>query len=587
MMISRMIRSTPGILTGLWLSACADQGINPPTLADKNPHPRIVEVDLQAEVTKTEYKAGVSTTVWSYNGIVPGPTIEANLGDTLVVNFTNNLPEDTTVHWHGMEVPATMDGSSISQKPVPPGGTFRYEFKLLRASTYWYHPHIRGNRTIELGLQGMLIVHDRQGDAALGLPRDEHHLVLDDVLLTGAGKVADEFPAAPAKRAAMQVNGREGNTLLVNGRAGQVLRVPRGVPQRLRIVNTSNSRFMRLSIPGAQLWRIGGDGGLLEAPLAKEAIGTRPVAGHGMPGMAMPDNSQDCAGHHSGEGGGMMPMDMPMPLVSDPDLDKGVMLTPGERADMVVVFSGEPGEMIPLEWHDHKRGRHSACLNPDGSVFFAHVHDDGKAPPAVLMNFQLSSRPEPVRSREYEPPQKLSTIPPIDSKGAAALPIIFGHGEPDKEGNVSFFVTMEDGKGLAFKEITPAIAPVVKSGDVRILEVHNLTMGDHNFHLHGFFFQHVETEYINEDMPAMNRVVPAAVLENKDTIIVPARPGMVKGRSRTITRLAVRFDDTGREGQIAASGKEPGENESGGWLFHCHILDHAARGMANFLQVVD
>lgn len=222
--------------------------INPQTLDDKNPDPKIVEVDLYAKVTEVEYTKGVKTRVWSYNGMVPGPTIEANVGDTLIVNFYNQLAEDTTVHWHGLELPANMDGSMIAQNPVEPGGYFRYEFTLLRASTFWYHPHIRTNSAVELGLQGMLIVHDHDESQRLGLPENSHDLVLDDVLLDENGQVTDGFPVDdPEANAVMQVNGREGNTLLVNGEVGQQLKVKIGEPQRLRIVNTSNSRFMRLS----------------------------------------------------------------------------------------------------------------------------------------------------------------------------------------------------------------------------------------------------------------------------------------------------------------------------------------------------
>ena len=101
-----------------------------------------------------------------------------------------------------------------------------------------------------------------------------------------------------------------------------------------------------------------------------------------------------------------------------------------------------------------------------------------------------------------------------------------------------------------------------------------------------FHFQLFETEYIDMDNPANNRVVAAPYLEDKDTILVPRRPG-AKGRSWTIVRLVQRFDDTGREGQIVASGKTPAIGTSGGWLFHCHMLEHAARGMMGFFQIVD
>ena len=139
---------------------------------------------------------------------------------------------------------------------------------------------------------------------------------------------------------------------------------------------------------------------------------------------------------------------------------------------------------------------------------------------------------------------------------------------------------------LPFPLVTPDDAPTVRPGDVRIIEVNNLTGGDHNFHMHGFFFQHIETVFIDMDSPTPSVVVPAERVAWKDTIKLPRRPGAFM-RSRTVTRLAVRFDDTGREGLVFAAGKVPGENTSGGWVLHCHILEHADGGMMSFLQVVD
>ena len=90
----------------------------PAALEDVNPNPDVVEVFLEAEVAKARFGRGPRTAVWTYNGITPGPTINAKVGDTIIVHFTNSLPEDTTVHWHGVETPATMDGSNISQLTV-------------------------------------------------------------------------------------------------------------------------------------------------------------------------------------------------------------------------------------------------------------------------------------------------------------------------------------------------------------------------------------------------------------------------------------------------------------------------------------
>lgn len=99
-------------------------GIAPQSAEDLNPDPTVVEVELIASVEQVKFGKSQWTDVWTYNGSTPGPTIEANIGDTIVVHFYNLLPEETTVHWHGVEVPANMDGSHIAQTPSHPADTF-------------------------------------------------------------------------------------------------------------------------------------------------------------------------------------------------------------------------------------------------------------------------------------------------------------------------------------------------------------------------------------------------------------------------------------------------------------------------------
>ena len=382
-----------------------------------NSNPNIVEINLSAEVASVEYQPGVFTQVWTYNGVL-GPAIEANVGDTLVVNFTNNLPEETTVHWHGLELPANMDGSMIAQAPVQPGGEFTYEFKLLRASTFWFHPHVRGHKQVELGLQGLLVVHDPSEDATLNLPPREHWFILDDVLLKN-GSVATAFPADPLMNAMTQINGRIGNTLLVNGKVGQQLDVQIGRPQRIRMVNTSNSRFMRLSLPGHYLYRIGGDAGLLENPIALAPIQKVVVNGA---------------------------------VISDPDLSKGLILTPGERADVVFIPNGQHGDTLKLEWHDVARGRHMAMYNSMNKIMFMHDDTDGTLPSKTLMTFNLNNLGS-VSS--YNLPATLRNIQSINTSSVSHEDIIkvtFGHDMmPDMNGDVDFFVatmTTTDESGM-------------------------------------------------------------------------------------------------------------------------------------------
>ena len=100
-----------------------DAGVALRPARDKNPDPRIVEVDLTARVADLEFIPGKPTPAWTYDGGAPGPIIRASVGDRVIVHFHNELPEATTVHWHGVRVPADMDGTpGESQPEVPPGG---------------------------------------------------------------------------------------------------------------------------------------------------------------------------------------------------------------------------------------------------------------------------------------------------------------------------------------------------------------------------------------------------------------------------------------------------------------------------------
>jgi FtsP/CotA-like multicopper oxidase with cupredoxin domain len=118
----------------------------------------VVTVTLEAREIDWEFVPGVKTRAWGYNGQIPGPVLEANVGDVLEVQLTNNLAEPTTIHWHGLRLPAPMDGTEHVQPVVAPGETFTYRFQLPDAGTFWYHPHFNETVQLEMGLYGALIV---------------------------------------------------------------------------------------------------------------------------------------------------------------------------------------------------------------------------------------------------------------------------------------------------------------------------------------------------------------------------------------------------------------------------------------------
>jgi FtsP/CotA-like multicopper oxidase with cupredoxin domain len=117
---------------------------------------------LVAEPIAHEFAPGLEADCWGYNGGTPGPTIEAVEGDRVRIYLTNNLAEATSVHWHGVLVPNGMDGvSGLTQKPILPGQTFKYEFTFTRPGTYMYHPHFDEMTQMALGMVGMIVVHPR------------------------------------------------------------------------------------------------------------------------------------------------------------------------------------------------------------------------------------------------------------------------------------------------------------------------------------------------------------------------------------------------------------------------------------------
>ena len=232
------------------------------TAVDRNPDPRVVEIDLEARFGEWEYAPGRRVRAMTYNGSVPGRTIEARAGDTVVVHFTNRLDQPTTIHWHGMRVPAAMDGSPHSQPPVAPGASFEYRFTVPDAGTFWYHPHVAESVQMERGLYGAIVVRgDREPRADV-----EGVLVLDDLLLGADGQIA------PTGDLVEQHNGREGTVPLVNGRAGVELPIRAGQRQRWRLVNAGSARFYRLALPGHRFTVVGTDGGPVETPRASDEL---------------------------------------------------------------------------------------------------------------------------------------------------------------------------------------------------------------------------------------------------------------------------------------------------------------------------
>jgi FtsP/CotA-like multicopper oxidase with cupredoxin domain len=222
----------------------------------------VVRYRLEAGEVDWEIAPGRTVRGYGFNGQVPGPILEAQQGVPLEIEFTNRLPEPTVIHWHGLRIPAALDGTEVVQRPVQPGETFTYRFTPPDAGTFWYHPHANETEQLEKGLYGALIVRAADELALDG----EKILVFDDLRVDKSGQIA-KFGGLMDRH-----NGREGNVRLINGTSEPVFAIAAGQIERWRIVNASSARYVRLSLGGLPFQIIGTDGGFIEAPVTAEEV---------------------------------------------------------------------------------------------------------------------------------------------------------------------------------------------------------------------------------------------------------------------------------------------------------------------------
>jgi FtsP/CotA-like multicopper oxidase with cupredoxin domain len=199
----------------------------------------IKEISLTAQESEVSIGQGEKIKVWSYNGQVPGPEIRVKKGDTLKINFTNNLPQETTIHFHGIRVPNAMDGvPGVTQEPIKPGDNFTYEFIPKDVGTFWYHPHVRGSEQVERGLYGVIVVENPEEPVY----DQDQTIVLDDWRLDESGQIDGRFNTGGD----LMHDGRWGNTFTANSQLNYKLSAKAGERLRLRFINTSNARVYKL-----------------------------------------------------------------------------------------------------------------------------------------------------------------------------------------------------------------------------------------------------------------------------------------------------------------------------------------------------
>ena len=233
-----------------------------PSIAENlSKDPNVVEVNLTTGDNQVEILDD-GTNLYNYNKSFPGPLIEAKKGDNLIVNFFNDLKEDSYIVWHGLKY----------EQEVTSARSITYKFKLDKAGLFHYRSHCRTQ--VNMGLFGVLLVKDYDEDEKYNMPTEEKVLAFSDIKLDEKNQVDVAFSSIPQEKLYQHVNGILGNVILTNGVCDGHMTLVRNVPTRLYLVNSATDRFMKISLEGHDMLRIGGDQGILERPiLIKEKNG--------------------------------------------------------------------------------------------------------------------------------------------------------------------------------------------------------------------------------------------------------------------------------------------------------------------------
>ena len=418
--------------------------------------------------------SGTPTGVWGYNGAVPGPVLRYPQGARVRVAVQNRLPQETTVHWHGLRVPNAMDGvPQVTQNPIPIGARFDYEFTAEDAGTFWYHPHQASFEQVGRGLYGLFIVDEPkpiQVDRELAWVLSDFKLGRDNQQMNDFGDVA-HFGGG----------GRLGNVLALNGRpTARRLEVRAGERIRLRLLNAATARIFLIAFQDHDPYVISYDG--------------QPVEPHGLPGGVL-------------------------------------LLGPGMRTDLILDCTGKPGATFSV----------------------LDRRDKG----AELARIAYAKKP-PVRTARLAPPEPLAPNP---------LP------EPDLAKAVDHFVLFEG--GLLGR---PAIGLV----DGRPRKLHEI-MSEHKLTWTMNYSAQHEHAQMHEPLLSFRRGEHVRLKLLNDTEF--EHPMHLHGHTFRVLSLNDRpvryrpWRDTVMMGprstaEVAFVAANPGE-----WMFHCHILEHAAGGM--------
>ncbi|MGB3790635.1 MAG: multicopper oxidase family protein [Phormidesmis sp.] len=431
----------------------------------------LLELDLEASY-RTINLDGQQATLMAYNAQVPGPRLEAKPGDTVRIRFTNNLPEPTNLHYHGLNISHSGNADNVFLS-IEPGETFVYEFTIPKnhpAGTFWYHPHRHGFVADQVfaGLSGFFVVRGDLDEVPEVQAASEVFLALKDFQLNDEGKIAE------SDRMALMM-GREGSLVTASGEVNPTLSIPTNGLLRLRLLNASISRFYRLQVEQHPMYLIATAGGAISKPVELKEL------------LLVPGERAEVLIKGDQTPGSYRLLNLPYDRGGMGMMGHGAMggMNMGKDSSSMKNGSMDMGDMDMTGSHSMEN------MNADSSSA-----SEGEAMPLATFNYGNDT------SRSTTLPAQLILVAPL--------------AEPQNTRRLELSMRMSFLKGMTFtindKTYSHDRVDIqVPLGTTEEWEIANVDtdMMDHPFHLHAAAFQVVSRNGVPEPYPAW-----------KDTVLV-------------------------------------------------------------------
>ena len=513
--------------------------------------------------TKSVNITGESVVALAINNQIPGPTIEATVGDTLEVTFNNKMDTETSIHWHGILLPNDQDGVPyLTTQPIAAHSSFTYRYKITHHGTYWYHSHTGLQE--QRGIYGSLVFHPKDGWRAksdkdyvvvlsdwtnenpnqilANLKKDGDYYALkkgsvqswDKVISNGSQAIKNRLQGSWSRMGPMDLSDVGYDAFLSNGKKEETLNAHKGDKVRIRLINAAASSYLNVEFSGGPMTIVAADGVDVE-PLQVQRLRIAiaetydvivPISDN--KSYELRSSSEDGTGYSStfiGNGEKVFAPDIPKP---------NLFLMDHSQHGNHGSHNNSTGAMSMPATTKHQMPQHSEHKMENMNSHDMHAGHD-------MHQMQQTS------AKQDQPPHHMQNVIEYmtDYENLRAVKdTSFDKNKPQREvilnliGNMERYVWSFNNKTLAESDKI-----MIKQGEVVRFVLQNQTMMHHPIHLHGHFFRVINKQGDRSPL--------------KHTVNVPP-----------MDKVIIEFD----------------ANEEKDWFFHCHNLYHMKAGMARVIS---